>query len=89
MVETKCGCHFVWLKLDTWPHSAILDLPFIARHLGRVLPTSFTGDVTSKLARMTGDEAALKQQKHVHSQNRGIEYGSLLTKYSGLWKVAV
>ena len=33
------------------------DLPFIARRPRRVLPTSFTGDVTLKLARTTGDEA--------------------------------
>ena len=51
MVETKCGCLFLWLKLDTWPRSAILDLPFIAGRPGRVLPTSFTADFTSKLAR--------------------------------------
>ena len=42
-----------WLKLDTWPCSSILDLPFIARSPRPVLPTSFAGDVTSKL---TGDE---------------------------------
>ena len=51
MVETKRGCRFLWLKLDTWPRSAILDLPFIARRPRRVLPTSFTADVMSKLAR--------------------------------------
>ena len=42
---------FSWLKLDTWPRSAILDLPFIARRPRWVLPTSFTADVTSKLTR--------------------------------------
>ena len=43
---------FFWLKLDTWPRSAILDLLFIARRPRRVLPSSFTGDITTKL---TGD----------------------------------
>ena len=38
-----------WLKLDTWPRSVILDLLFIARHPRQVLPTSFTGNITSKL----------------------------------------
>ena len=47
------------LKLDSSPGSAILDLPFIARRPRRVLPTSFTGDVTLKLAGTTGDEAGL------------------------------
>ena len=54
MVEMKCGCLFFWLKSDTWPCSAILDLPFIGRHPRRVLQTSFMADVTAKL---TGDEA--------------------------------
>ena len=34
MVEMKCGCRFVWLKLDTWPRSTILGIPFIARRPG-------------------------------------------------------
>ena len=52
MVETKCGFRFSWLKLDIWPRTAILDLPFIiARRPRRVLPKSFTADVTPKLAR--------------------------------------
>ena len=46
-----------WLKLDTWPRSAILDLPFIARGPRPVLPTSLTGDVTLKLTRDNRDEA--------------------------------
>ena len=59
MVETKCGCRFLCLKLYKWPRSASLDLLFIARHLRRVLPTSFMADVTSNLPGTTGDEAGL------------------------------
>ena len=51
MVETKCGCRFLCLKLDIWPRSAISYLPFSTRRPRRVLLTSFTADVTSKLAR--------------------------------------
>ena len=55
MAETKCGCCFFFLlKLDTGCCSTILDLPFIARRPRRVFPTSFTGDVTLKLARNNG-----------------------------------
>ena len=43
--------------MDSSPGSAILDLLFIARRPRRVLPTSFTGDVTLKPAGRTGDEA--------------------------------
>ena len=60
MIETKCNCRIFSLKLDSSPDSAILDFPFIARRPSRVLPTSFTGDVTLKLAGTTGDEAALR-----------------------------
>ena len=58
--------------MDSSPGSAILDLPFIARRPRRVLPTSFTGDVTLKLAGMTGDEAEL--DPHV-TPGPGIEPG--------------
>ena len=50
MVENKMWLPFVGLKLDNWPRSTILELLFIARHPRRVPPTSFTGDVTTKLA---------------------------------------
>ena len=56
MVETKWGCRFFWLKLDTSPRSAILDFPSIIR---RVLPTSYTGDATLKLADNKSDRGCV------------------------------
>ena len=69
---------FFGLKLDTWPCFAILDLPFIARHPRRVLPTSFTGDVTTKLAGATGVGAekihflCTLQPNHTHQAPRSF-----------------
>ena len=78
MVETKLGCCFFWLKLDTWPRSAILDWPFIVKRPRQVLLTSFTGDVTSKLIMMTGDEAVSPKARWGCGGRGGVKHGSRL-----------
>ena len=57
MVETKCGCRFLWLKLDTWPRSAILDFRLLLGVLGKFSQQGLRLTSRQNSPGTTGDEA--------------------------------